>query len=497
MNWTDFFPATAAEWLKTIYFFIILSFLIGISEFLSRSFGLSKEFTRKFVHVSVGVLVFIFSFFITGAQALIFLCLVFSIINLLIIKFDLVPALNGNRKSYGTVYYPLALMIALIMLWDHYKIIFLNIVLILALADAAAAIVGQNSKKPITYKILNDVKTIQGSSAMFFTTFIIIVGLYFTNEKIELSYSIWIIAPIIALIITLAEAISSKGSDNLSISIISGFFLFIFFFGSEQTQMQTIYSLFFAAIIAITSTKLGFLKTDGALAVSMLSIIIYGLGGWKWTFPILTFFILSSILSYTGKNLKQSFNLMFEKTSRRDAKQVLANGGAAVFWIFIYFIFPIEYIYWAYIVSIAAATADTWATELGVFNKSNPIMITTFKPVEKGESGAISLIGTLSALAGSIVIILSSLLFSDSIGFQTFILLVLFGFSGSLFDSLIGAKFQAQYINNLSNKTTEKPLDSKGRENQLLRGYIWINNDAVNFISIFMASLLPLIFLMF
>ena len=44
---------------------------------------------------------------------------------------------------------------------------------------------------------------------------------------------------------------------------------------------------------------------------------------------ILTFFILSSLLSRLGRSAKARYDLIFEKGSRRDHAQVLANGGIA------------------------------------------------------------------------------------------------------------------------------------------------------------------------
>ena len=350
----DILPATSDQWVITFYFFLILSAVIGFAEFLSRSFKLTGEFTRKFVHVSVGVLVFIFSLFINNPQPLLFLCLIFSIINFFIIRFNLVPALNSNRKSYGTVFYPFAIFLAIIFLWTDFKIIFFNIILILALADAMAAIVGQSIKKPIYFHVLQDKKSVQGSSSMFLSAlFIIIILHFFMADDIHLNFSILIIAPALAFVITLAEAISSKGSDNLSISIISGFFLFVFYFGDYNTQINVFYSIFFSVVFSITSIKLKFLSIDGALTAGMLAILMFSFGGWVWTIPLLTFFTLSSILSYTGKNQKQKLRLMYEKSSKRDAMQVLANGGLGIFFVLLNYIYSSDLLYYFYIASTA------------------------------------------------------------------------------------------------------------------------------------------------
>ena len=65
------------------------------------------------------------------------------------------------------------------------------------------------------------------------------------------------------------------------------------------------------------------------------------------------------------------------------------------------------------------------------------------------------------------------LLLSGSIG----------GLLGSLFDSFLGATVQAIYYSDARQKETEKAVERDGTPNRHLRGWKWMNNDWVNFIS--------------
>ncbi len=57
------------------------------------------------------------------------------------------------------------------------------------------------------------------------------------------------------------------------------------------------------------------------------------------------------------------------------------------------------------------------------------------------------------------------------------------GLAGSLFDSLLGATVQAIYYSSSRQKETEKKIDPDGTPNTLVRGWRWLDNDLVNFLS--------------
>jgi uncharacterized membrane protein len=110
-------------------------------------------------------------------------------------------------------------------------------------------------------------------------------------------------------------------------------------------------------------------------------------------------------------------------------------------------------------------------------------LLITGKPVEKGTSGGISRLGTLSALAGAALIGVVAALFSLATGALGIILIAsLSGLIGSLFDSLLGATVQAIYYCPACQKETERqPLHTCGTQTVRVRGWLWLNNDLVNF----------------
>lgn len=241
-----------------------------------------------------------------------------------------------------------------------------------------------------------------------------------------------------------------------------------------------------AVIISLAAYGVGSLSRSGALAATLLGSAVFGLGGLPWAVLLLGFFISSSLLSRLFRRRKQSVEEKFSKGSRRDAAQVAANGGIAGLLVLVQAIFADSPLPWlAAAAGLAAANADTWATELGVLSPVMPRLITTGKAVEKGTSGGITPLGTLAALSGSAFIALLAVFFSPfgdvlSAG-GVFALVTLSGLLGSLIDSLLGATVQAIYTCPQCAKETERhPLHSCGTPTLPLRGWRWLNNDGIN-----------------
>lgn len=172
---------------------------------------------------------------------------------------------------------------------------------------------------------------------------------------------------------------------------------------------------------------------------------------------------------------------MFEKTDTRDAGQVAANGGVAgIFMLCAHFFHGGPVWYLMYLASLAAVTADTWGTEVGLLAKHPPRSIITLKKVEAGTSGAISFGGLLGGIAGASLIMLSGgFWWQDTISTSVPVIIIFSGLAGSLVDSLLGAALQARYRCPVCGSATEKIVHC-GSLTSLIGGVRWIDNDAVN-----------------
>ncbi len=248
-------------------------------------------------------------------------------------------------------------------------------------------------------------------------------------------------------------------------------------------MLQLLLGFILALLIALVAYRLGSLSRSGALGALVEGTIIFGIGGWKWAILLLAFFVSSSALTRLFGKRKADLNEKFDKGGRRDIGQVLANGGLPTLFAGLHFFFPNSAWPWmGFAAALAAVNADTWATELGVLNPTPPILVTNWREVEKGTSGAVSVYGTLAALGGAFVIaVLGGALGPAGRFWANLEIFSVAGFFGALFDSFLGATVQAIYHCPRCNKETEKhPLHSCGTETVRIRGWKWLNNDLVN-----------------
>lgn len=236
-------------------------------------------------------------------------------------------------------------------------------------------------------------------------------------------------------------------------------------------------------LIAAIAWRAGTLSRSGAVAAAITGGLTFGLGELPGAAVLLAFFISSSLLSRMFARRKASLDEKYAKGSRRDWGQVLANGGLGALLMVVYWLLPGESWPWvAFVGAMAAVNADTWATELGVFSRTPPRLITSGKTVERGSSGGVTWLGYLAVVSGAAFIGLVASLFYREAAWLALVLAVFGGLAGSTVDSLLGATLQAIYYCPACHKETERhPHHSCGTETSHLRGLKRLNNDWVNF----------------
>ena len=248
---------------------------------------------------------------------------------------------------------------------------------------------------------------------------------------------------------------------------------------------------FLIAVMVLMGYSSRLLTASGAIAAFVVGVFtVLGLG-LKGLLILGLFFASSSFWSKVKSANKKKAEEMLVKGSRRDWQQVLANGGLAALSSILYFATADLLWLLGFCICNAAANSDTWASEIGSMSRGKPLYIKNYKRVERGTSGAVSLLGTTAALLGSFVIALaSSYLFH--LHFGEFLFIFILGFIGNVIDTLLGAFVQAGYECSVCTMKTEKTFHC-GQKTKLMKGIPVLNNDAVNFLSGLSALLLGIL----
>jgi uncharacterized protein (TIGR00297 family) len=217
------------------------------------------------------------------------------------------------------------------------------------------------------------------------------------------------------------------------------------------------------------------LAPDGLLAALGVGAAVWWGLGWRGASVLLAFFVSGSVLTHlaTGRG------------GRRTGRQVFANGGVAA----------VAALFGAFGVAagaLGAATADTWATELGAFSPRPPRLITTGARVARGVSGGVTLVGTAGGAVGALAIAAFTHVIAPGEGTPIGALFVA-GVTGMLADSTVGALWQGVYECSACGARFEHESVVCHEPVRRVQGVRRIDNDAVNLIATLVGAAVMLV----
>ena len=492
-----------SEFGKFLLLLLVLTLLVLAADRARLILNLQQRSTRRFVHVAVALVVFWTPFLFHDVFYPALLGGIFVVVNFASLRLGIFKGMNVDRTNLGTVYYPVSFLVLVLLFWDKAAFIVSTAMLIMGVGDPLAAIVGSSVSNTHEVSVFGERKTFEGTAAMFLaSSAMVIAGLAVFRENhsaiLALSWSTALaISVSIGIMVAAVELVSPRATDNFSVPLIASLLIYVAVSNPALFDFFMIGELL-AALVAGVSYLLKFLTRDGAVATFIVGGFIFGFGGWEWAVPIMTFFIIGSISSRLFASKKSSFNLLYEKGHTRDSGQVFANGGVGVIAVIGSIAAPGHQWFLAYVGSLAAVTADTVATEFGVFSRRDPFSPTVWQRVAKGTSGGISAYGsTAGLLAAAVLGILALPLAGGYSGFlvRFVVLAAASGAVGSFADSILGGTLQSQYRCPACGKITERKKHCGGNPTKLENGFKWINNDVVNFVaSLVGAVTMPLLF---
>lgn len=249
-----------------------------------------------------------------------------------------------------------------------------------------------------------------------------------------------------------------------------------------MTLPTVLYSVLAAAAISLLAVALRGLKgSGGAVAFVLLSAI----GMFGGASALLTITYCFFAVALIGKAVKHRTHPVLdgihEKDGARDGVQVAVNGIPAALALLLYFVTTNAAFLFAYYAAVAEALGDSLASDVGVLSKHPPKSALTMKPVTRGMSGGVSLLGTLSAVGGIATVAFLYFAFGHVSAVPS-LCLVAVALVGVWLDSLLGASLQVRYVCRVCGKATEKTLHC-GEATRKTGGVTLLNNDAVNLLS--------------
>ncbi len=274
--------------------------------------------------------------------------------------------------------------------------------------------------------------------------------------------------------------------------------------------------LIIMAIIGALAYKAHFVDVSGLISAFVIGFTVWYTGGVA-AFTIILFFFFSSGLATKYKyKAKVKIDLAQEGKGKRSWKNVFGSGLIPmIFSIGIYLTKPGVLVatidpFWSFamfggfIGAIATTAADTLASEIGVFSKSKPRLITNLRrKVPRGTIGAVSLLGEAVAVLagvsiGAIVLLFAFLapgwvpIYNLEQLIMIFPLAVLTAFMGCNLDSLIGALVQNRFVCEICGAIVDNEFHCD-YETKYVGGYKRFTNLHVNFGSSGMGATLGIV----
>jgi phytol kinase len=199
--------------------------IIGLAELLRRISQRPPEFTRKFIHIGVGMWVLGTVFLFETWYLALIPPITFVIINALSYWRGTIKAMEAeDRANLGTIYFPISFTVLVYYFWSQ-PVLMVASLMPLTWGDALAAIIGQRYGHH-NYRVGGQIRSVEGSVVMFFWSWVSTsLALYIMPYLLDKPLINWLVALIyggaVALACTLVEALSPWGIDNLTIPAVA------------------------------------------------------------------------------------------------------------------------------------------------------------------------------------------------------------------------------------------------------------------------------------
>ncbi len=230
-------------------------------------------------------------------------------------------------------------------------------------------------------------------------------------------------------------------------------------------MMSLLLGFSFSTIIATAAYTRRNLTESGALAAIFIGSTVYFTLGWFGYLYLIMFFVSATLIGHLDKA---------HPPSQRTASQVFANGLLATVFATVHALTGQEVYRFLFFLSVAASASDTWASEVGRLSKRLPRNLLTWRVMQTGLSGGVTVLGFVASIIASGLFALMAWIVLTDVSLMLYIWL--FATLASVIDSALGI-IQVKYMR--EGVITEERTDDATRHS----GLTWLNNNLVNILS--------------
>lgn len=249
-------------------------------------------------------------------------------------------------------------------------------------------------------------------------------------------------------------------------------------------------------VLAIAAVKLKVVRRSAALAAVLIGTLISLSGPFTVIFFII-FLFLSTIVTRLGAGRKVELGIGSDLEGRT-SRQVLAVGVVPGILSAAAALLPSRYLMDLLVIAVAASSADTWASEVGVLSKSRPrLIIKPWMRLSPGTSGGVTALGELGSIMGSAVMVLTALALTAAAPLagpayaytwltappSDYPILWALGYVGEVLDSVLGALLQPKYFCPKCGVTTDQRIHHCGTASIKIRWGV-ATNELVNLLAV-------------
>lgn len=321
------------------------------------------------------------------------------------------------------------------------------------IAGAAIAIVSLG--KGLEDLVLTGIQSAEKSLLMIAsgTAYALVISLWI--DHFSLIHNQWEMLLFLSVIGALTCALIRSISPDENLILVFGAAMAMWLFNSFGYTVPPLYLLSaftFSFLLGYLAHRVGVADVSAMLSTALIGVLVIGFSGIEWFILLLAFFALGSLFTRYKYSYKLKRGVAEQKGGMRSYRNVFSNSLVSLCLAVAHQVFPVHssILLFAFLGSVATATADTLASEIGETYKGTPRMITTLKPVRPGTDGGISSLGEAASLFGSSAIaVLAVALGVVEMNIVDILAVVASGFIGCNIDSLLGATLQRRgYLTN-------------------------------------------------